>query len=290
MLARQIINILRGEEIEALMAEAIEANDFFTRSSMLMAIDAIVERLPQIEPKARNCRKVGVVCAGNIPLVGFWDMYNALLSGGQVYLKPSRRDPMMRAFAPLCSIVERLPDDTSVVLAMGSDQTMQVLSCSYPTTKLILRGTEHSAAVLTGDETSQDLRGLTCDIFAHSSLGCRSVTHLHLPQGYDPSRLIFEIQGLEFRQAWYNNYHQQRALLTMRSQQFIDGGYYLLREGFTHEISTIGYTFYKNIEEIEYGAGKVKSIVADGSLEQFLPCRPTKFGFGQRPEFEFLEF
>lgn len=290
MLADKVINILRSPAIESLMAEAIEVNDFFTRSSITTAIEAIIETLPRTEPRTPNSRKVGVVCAGNIPLVGFSDMYNALLSGAELYLKPSRRDPMMRAFAPLCTVVESLPDDVAVVLAMGSDQTMLSLRQAYPRAKLILRGTEHSAAVLTGKESRGELEQLADDIFTHSSLGCRSVTHLYLPHGYELTRLCFDLGQREFRPAWYNNYRQQRALLTMRGEQFIDGGYYILKKGFTNAISTVGYTFYDTIEEIEYRDGKIKSIVADSSLADFLPCLPIKFGFGQRPDFEFIEF
>ncbi|MEG2098412.1 MAG: hypothetical protein RRY42_00735 [Mucinivorans sp.] len=291
MLNKTIINIFQSSISENLINESLAANQFFTTSSIRTAIQAITQEIDHItEPQfAFSNLKIGVLAAGNIPFVGFFDMYNALLTGGQVFVKPSRRDPLMRIFGDLVHIVDRLPHQVDIILAMGSDQTMQALGDEYPASQLILRGTEHSAAVLTGNESSEELRGLADDIFLHSSMGCRSVSHLHLPRAYPLDRLRFDARGQALPAAWYDNYRQQKAISTMRGEKFIDGEFYLLAEGFHSSIATVGYTFYDNIEKIDFGSVKLKSIVSQSSIADYLPLTPTEFGRGQFPKFEFNE-
>lgn len=291
MLRDEVIKILRSERFVLLTDEALAANEFFTRQSIETAARAIIPNIPTRPRSAEpNPRKIGVICAGNIPLVGFADTYNALLTNAEVYIKPSRRDPLMRIFENYTTIVDQLPTDIDVLAAMGSNATMDALKVHHPTARLILRGTEHSAAVLTGDETDTQIESLADDIFLHAGLGCRSVTHLHLPRGYDLSRLKFTPRGEALPTAWYDNYRHRKAISAMHGQQFIDGGFYMLKEGFQHDLTMIGYTFYDNMAAIDYGKDKLKCLVADARIASLLPMSPTDFGRAQFPEFEFIEF
>lgn len=291
MLRDEVIKILNSARFVELIDEALAANEFFTRQSIETAVRAIISNIPtrprSVEP---NPRKIGIICAGNIPLVGFADTYNALLTSAEVYIKPSRRDPLMRIFEHHASIVDQLPTDIDVLAAMGSDATMAALKVHHPTARLILRGTEHSAAVLTGDETDTQIEGLADDIFLHSGLGCRSVVHLHLPRGYDLSRLKFAPRGEALAPAWYDNYRHRKAISAMHDQPFIDGGFYMFKEGFQHDLTIIGYTFYDDMAAIDYGKYRLKCLVADARVASLLPMSPTDFGRAQFPEFEIIEF
>ncbi|MEG1414507.1 MAG: hypothetical protein RR980_05185 [Mucinivorans sp.] len=291
MLKENVINIFRSANFERQVALALEANDFFTPQSIAIATQAIIEALPEVEVNnSMQGRRIGVVAAGNIPLVGFFDMYNALVTGAEVFVKPSRRDPLMRAFSSLAHMVDRLPENVDIILAMGSDSAMQFLRESYPASRLVLRGHERSAAVLTGDESSDRLALLARDMFLHSAMGCRSVTHLHLPLGYDMGRLCFGAPGFDLPSPWYDNYRLSRARVAMSGGDFIDCGYYILREGFHDHLGVVGYTYYNSVSSIDFGSDVLKSIVADRSLSLYLPCLPTDFGCGQFPAFEFLDF
>lgn len=294
MLRDEVIKILNSARFVELIDEALAANEFFTRHSIETAVRAIISALPDppIGHKSQitDHKKIGIVCAGNIPLVGFSDTYNALLSNAEVYVKPSRRDPLMRIFEHHTSIVERLPADVDIVAAMGSDATMAALAADYHAARLVLRGTEHSAAVLTGDETDTQIEGLADDVFLHSGLGCRSVVHLHLPRGYDLSRLKFAPRGEALPRVWHDNYRHRKAISAMHGQQFIDGGFYMLKEGFQHDLTMIGYTFYDDMAAIDYGKDKLKCLVADARIASLLPISPTDFGRAQFPEFEIIEF
>lgn len=265
MLSHTLKNILHSTRFSELTCEALACNEFFTLRSVQTAVMAIETQFLNNNNNIkieRSNLKVGIICAGNIPLVGFADMYYALVSGSDVYLKPSTRDPLMRAFAPLCHIVESLPSDMDIILAMGSTQTMQSIAHKYPNSELVLRGDMHSVAVLNGKESTRDLEGLSDDIFTHSSLGCRSVSHLFLPRNYDLSKLTF-VPREDLPEVWHNNYKQQRALLTMQGEEFIDGGYYILKEGHQSAIGVVGYTLYDSLHQVDLPLQTTQCVVAN---------------------------
>lgn len=287
MLSHTLKNILHSTRFSELICEALACNEFFTLRSVQTAVRAIETQFLgndnsiKIEP---SDLKVGIICAGNIPLVGFADMYYALVSGSEVYIKPSTKDPLMRVFAPLCHIVESLPADMDIILAMGSTKTMQSIEATYTHSELVLRGEMHSVAVLDGKESTRNLEGLADDIFTHSSLGCRSVSHLFLPRHYDLSKLTFAPRE-ELPQVWHNNYKQQRALITMRGEEFIDGGYYILKEGHQSTIGVLGYTFYDSAHQIDLPAQTTQCVVCNPWFAHERRVDFSKAQFPSRGEF-----
>lgn len=221
--------------------------------------------------------KVGVVCAGNIPLVGFGDMFYALLAGAEVWLKPSRRDPLMRRFEPLVHLVDNVEQlrGTDALMVMGSDETCAALRSMFPKKPMLLRSSRHSVAVLRGDETPCDIALLADDIFLYSGRGCRSVSHIYLPRDFDLSRLAFPPR--EMTPAWRDAYRYAKAISAMCGDQFVDGGYYLLKQGHSSHTTVIGYSFYD--EQPILDMREIQCIVGHGNIPFGSAQRPTLYDF-----------
>lgn len=197
-------------------------------------------------------RRVGIICAGNLPLVGFADMFYSLLCGFSVLIKPSSGDPLMRAFAqlPRVTIVETIDDLSSVerLLLMGSDETCRMVERRFADKSMLLRGSMHSIAILDDALSADELELLSDDIFAYWGRGCRSVTHLYLPAGYDVASLRFAPRPTI--KLWDDCYTYQKARATIMEEPFYDQGYYLLQTTWIPTTSVVGYSFYDRLSSI----------------------------------------
>lgn len=186
----------------AVIAGACAANPWFTPAEIRRAVDALrtdmldrarlaawLGRYPL--PVARRA-DVLVVMAGNIPLVGFFDLLCVVAAGDRCLVKPSAKDRVLTEYVVrlLLEIDPEAPvalagddADADAVIATGSDNANRYFRTRYAGIPTLLRGSRHSAAVLSGEETEADLDGLADDLFAYSGLGCRSVSLLFLPRG-----------------------------------------------------------------------------------------------------------
>lgn len=201
-------------------------------------------------------RRVLVVMAGNIPLVGFFDLLCTVAGGHRCLLKPSAKDAVLTEYIVglLRSIDASVPvefyDGTSpvdAVIATGSDNANRYFRARYAGIPSLLRGSRQSAAVLSGNETPEQLAGLADDIWAYSGLGCRSVSLLFLPEGYEPILQMPSVNG-----KYINNYRQTRALLAMQGCPFRDLGAAVAVEqrAFPMSLSQISYTHYRTPDEV----------------------------------------
>ena len=262
---------LRGfgddDATRAVAAAACRANGWFTAVEVCRAVGAIARDMlsrdkletwlaaypavPVAEP-----RRVLVVMAGNIPLVGFFDLLCTVACGHRCLLKPSAKDAVLTEYVVslLRSIDASVPvefyDGTSpvdAVIATGSDNANRYFRARYAGIPALLRGSRQSAAVLSGNETPEQLAGLADDIWAYSGLGCRSVSLLFLPEGYEPI-----LQMPPVNDKYINNYRQTRALLAMQGRPFRDLGAAVAVEqrAFPTSLSQISYTHYRTPDEV----------------------------------------
>lgn len=248
------------------IGRACRENGWFTPADICRAVaavadgmlrrDALAEWLAPYPVPVAEPRRVLVVMAGNIPLVGFFDMLCVLAAGHRCLVKPSAKDTvlmeyvigLLRGIDPQVP-VEFYDGSTSpdAVIATGSDNANRYFRARYAGIPSLLRGSRQSAAVLSGDETPEQLAGLADDIWAYSGLGCRSVSLLFLPEGYEPT-----LQMPDVNDKYKNNYRQTRALLTMQGRPFRDLGAAVAveRRDFPAALSQISYTYYKTPDEI----------------------------------------
>lgn len=290
-----------GDDVtRAVMNAACRANGWFTPAEVRRAVGAIArdmlnrEKLetwladypavPVVAP-----RRVLLVMAGNIPLVGFFDLLCTVVSGHRCLIKPSAKDSVLMEY--IVALLRDIDDSAPVefydgaspvdaVIATGSDNANRYFRARYAGIPSLLRGSRQSAAVLSGDETPEQLAGLADDIWAYSGLGCRSVSLLFLPEGYEPT-----LQMPPVNDKYKNNYLQVRALLAMQGHPFLDLGAAVAVEqrAFPTALSQISYTHYKTPDEV---AGWLA--VHDDELQcvvtECLPhSRRAAFGCAQSP-------
>ena len=186
----------------------------------------------------------------------FFDMLCVLAAGHRCLVKPSAKDTvlmeyvigLLRGIDPQVP-VEFYDGSTSpdAVIATGSDNANRYFRAQYAGIPALLRGNRQSVAVLGGRETPAQLTALADDIWAYSGLGCRSVSLLFLPEGYD-----LQLRMPEVNVKYRNSYRQQKALLTMGGQPFRDLGAAVAVEerAFPAALSRINYSFYKSPAEV----------------------------------------
>ena len=212
-------------------------------------------------------KTVGLVMAGNIPLVGFHDFLCVFISGHKVLIKPSSKDEIL-----IKHIVEKLIEwdariaatiqfaqtlkNCDAYIATGSNNSSRYFELYFGKYPNIIRRNRTSVAVITGDETKEDLQKLAKDIQLYFGQGCRNVTHLYVPQGYDFIPLLTELKAyehfLDFHK-YRHNYDYQLALLMMNSKFYMTDGSVILSENKSifSAISQVHYSYYKNIDEVK---------------------------------------
>ncbi len=286
---------------EAVIARAVARNGWFDRAGIEQAVEAVRSRMldrAELEqwlaaypalPAARS-KNVGVIMAGNIPLVGFFDMLCVLAAGHTCYYKPSSKDTALVDY--VVSLLREAPvykytgQPLDAVIATGSDNTRRRFRDMYRGIPALLRGSRASAAVLTGGEGDAETEGLARDIFSYCGLGCRNVSHLLLPRGYDLSGIAAALGRHHTPGAKYlSNFRQRAAVLRMQGAEFLEGAFFLLREDedFPAAISEITYQFYDLTEEVSFWLaahdGEIQCVVGHGLDHP----RAVEFGRSQYP-------
>ena len=246
---------------------AIAANGWFTRTDILRAVEAIRTEMLDREKlmawlshytKAVEPKRVAVIMAGNIPLVGFFDLLCVVAAGHECHVKPSSKDSVLMRY-----VVEQLRDielsiaiyDYSadatydMAIATGGDDANAYFREHFAGTRTLLRGSRHSVAVLNGNESAEELQALHNDITAYSGLGCRSVSMLFVPRGYVPDFKRGEAVNVKLRR----NIQAMRATLTIEGAEFWDAGAFIMRRGedFAQSLTVVTLREYSDIEEVK---------------------------------------
>ncbi|MDR0954165.1 MAG: hypothetical protein LBM20_02125 [Rikenellaceae bacterium] len=307
-LGRIIDRILvdRPAVFDELVRLAQAENPWFTAENVRSTLTAISEKMLQQEkltqwlkvyPFADSAPKnIGIVMAGNIPLVGFFDLLCVLVSGHRAYVKLSSKDRalMSRAIRALQHIDPTLTvlpfqENSPVqgVIATGNNNTNRYFSGLYSHIPHLLRGSRKSVALLTGGESEADLRGLSHDVFDGFGMGCRSVSKIFVPAGYDLCALAECLGQRNITHPNYvNAYRHHKILLQMRGTSFIDGGFFLLREciGFSETLPELIYTPYRSVEEAQQWITTNDIHLQCVVTTAFEHPRRVDFGQAQHPE------
>ena len=246
--------------------EAIAANGWFTRADILRAVEAIRSEMLDREKlmawlshysKAIEPKRVAVIMAGNIPLVGFFDLLCVVAAGHECHVKPSSKDSVLmryvveqlRDIEPNIAIYDYSADVTyDMAIATGGDDANAYFRAHFAGTRTLLRGSRHSVAVLNGNESAEELQALHNDITAYSGLGCRSVSMLFVPRGYVPDFKRREADNVKLRR----NIQAMRATLTIEGAEFWDAGAFIMRRGedFAQSLAVVTLREYSDIGEV----------------------------------------
>jgi hypothetical protein len=249
----------------------------------------------EVEPKT-----VGLILAGNIPLVGFHDFLSVLISGHNVLVKTSSNDQhlikflakYLLTFSPeienRITFTDAKLENFDAVIATGSNNTARYFEYYFKDKPNIIRKNRNSVAVLNGKETQEDLVNLGEDIFRYFGLGCRNVSKLFVPKDYNFDaffKAIYEYKDVIFYEKYSNNYDYNKAVFLMSNFKLLDNEFLTLKEDISYAspISSVFYERYENIEDIkkqlEKDADQIQCVVSNGVIENSIP-----FGKTQQPE------
>jgi len=290
----------------------ITANLWFTPENISFAIEQLAIALeeknivswtnnyPDLKQEKAPI-KIGVITAGNIPLVGFHDFLTVLISGNIFVGKLSSKDDKLMnllikilieiepEFKNRISIKEDRLSDFEAVIATGSNNSSKYFEYYFGKYPNIIRKNRNSVAVITGNETKEELALLANDIFAYFGLGCRNVSKLFLPENYDLAN-IFEnslhIQDVRNHNKYGNNYDYNRAVYLMNQVKFWDNGFMILKEDINYA-SPVSVVFFENYSKLEavkqrllFDSEKIQCIVSKENIIE----NSIYFGKTQSPE------
>lgn len=252
------------------------------------------------EPKVK---RVGVVAAGNIPLVGFHDLLCVLIAGHVLVLRPSSRDSaLMKAIRDMLIDVEPQFDSmfeisegklrkVDAIIATGGDGTAHVMRHYFERYPSIIRQHRNAVALLDGSETDAQLEALGDDLFAYFGLGCRNVSMLLVPHDYSMEQLLCHLlpwRKLIQHHKYANNYEYQRAIFALNRVQHLDLGFALVREceALDSPIGVIHYHRYASKQEaldfVEQHAERIQCVVGNPGWHE----RVDDFGKAQSPSID----
>jgi hypothetical protein len=243
------------DSLRQLIAGHVHYNGWFTENNIRKALFAWSELLTEaslrnwlmdydLKPPGAMC-KVGIICAGNIPLVGLHDVLCVLLSGHQAVVKLASDDN--RLLPALAQILYRFDESAQSqivfadglmkgmdsMIATGSNNSSRYFEQYFGHLPHIIRKSRTSVAVLLGDESDEDLKLLGTDIFSYFGLGCRNVSKMYFPRGYNLDRFfnaIYPWGDIVNHNKYANNYDYNKAVWLLNSEQLLDNGFVLLKE------------------------------------------------------------
>jgi hypothetical protein len=240
-----------------------------------------------------NGKNIGLVMAGNIPLVGFHDFLCVFVSGHTQTIKLSGKDDVL-----LKHLVQKLYSwDISVqnyisfaemlkgcdaYIATGSNNNARYFEQYFAKYPSIIRRNRTSVAILNGKETEEELNKLSDDVQLYFGLGCRNVTKIFVPAGYDFVPLLKAFDKYKYfadHHKYKNNYDYQLSIALMNNIYYMTNESTLLIESeeIFSAISQLNYSFYDNAE-------KVTALLKDNSdVQCIVGQQHTPFGQAQQP-------
>ncbi|MFC4163632.1 acyl-CoA reductase [Epilithonimonas zeae] len=250
---------------------------------------------------SNTSKRVGLILAGNIPLVGFHDIISVVLSNHIPVIKLSSKDRLMLPYLLELwndfsnneieyHIVERL-EKYDAVIATGSNNTARYLEYYFKNSLSIIRKNRTSVAVLKGDETNEELQLLADDIFRYYGLGCRNVTRILIPKEMKLDGLFenfINYKDIINHNKYANNYDYNRAIYLLNQDQFWDNNFVMLKEDekLFSPLSVINFSRYETLEEVkqfvETNKDEIQTIVA----KQELGLESIGFGETQNPSLD----
>jgi len=287
---------------------AKESNSWFTDDNVLFAIESWSKILTKTNlkkwvsaysiPTGLN-KNIAVIMAGNIPLVGFHDFLTVLISGHNLIAKQSSND---KYFLPLITkylehiepefkgkiiFTDKL-ENFDAVIATGSNNTARYFDYYFGKHPHIIRQNRNSVAVITGNETKEELEKLGDDIFRYYGLGCRNVSKIFIPKDYNFENFfgaIFKFKDIINYQKYENNYTYNKAVYLMSLFKLQENGFLMLKEdsSYSSPIASLFYEYYSDFEELKSKLSlekdSIQVVVSNENINN-----SVKFGETQNPQ------
>lgn len=288
---------------------AEEHNGWFTEENIKFAFSSWTEALTSknlntwlnaYNINITKPKQVAIIMAGNIPLVGFHDFLSVLITGHAVLVKQSSNDkhilPYLAKyleyiepyFKNKITFTEGKLKNFDAVIATGSNNTARYFEYYFKGKPSIIRNNRNSVAVLKGDETHEELKNLSEDIFRYYGLGCRNVSKIFVPKGYNFDAFfeaIYHWNPIINKAKYANNYDYNKAVYLMSEFDMLENGFFMIKEdeSYASPIATLFYEYYNNAEQLkhklEFDNAKIQCVVSNGFMENEIT-----FGATQKPQ------
>lgn len=288
-------------------------NPWLEKSNYWKSLDALTTRMVSTAAVLDWCEKyqfpvtpefqrtIGLIFAGNIPLVGFHDFVTVYLSGHRAEIKMSTKDPyVFPAVLDILNEVDPEVDDRfriveklenfDAVIATGSNNTNRYFRKYFGGYPSILRSNRTSIAVLDGSESNDELRGLGHDIFDYFGLGCRNVTKLFVPEGYtfEPLLEVMEEFSIVMNNVKYkNNYDYNLSIELLNRSDILSTSYVMLKRDRESLFSPVGMVYYDTYTDraellrgLSHQKEQIQTVVGKYGVEGI---SRTDFGETQQP-------
>jgi len=263
----ELLDNLDATKLYQLKSKTFKENTWFTNENIDLALKGVISYLDQsqliswLEGYSIKLKKqvdVGINMAGNIPLVGFHDFLCVIMSGNCALVKISSKDSVITKFLfeklievdfnmnNQFRLVNKL-NKASAVIATGSDNSARYFNQYYKDCPRLIRKNRTSVAIIKGDETSEQLEKLGDDIFQYFGLGCRNISKLYVPKGYDIRAAMGNFQAYKHlidHTSYSNNYRYNKTKFLMKGIDFVDTGFLLIIKD-NDLVSPISVLFYE---------------------------------------------
>ncbi|WP_456440193.1 acyl-CoA reductase [Psychroserpens sp.] len=287
---------------------AHEHNGWFKKENILFALSGwsnqlnnkcINQWLEKYQFNIKSPKTIAIIMAGNIPLVGFHDFLSVLVSGHHVLVKQSSNDKHLLPFLAKyleyvepklkgrIRFTETKLENFDAVIATGSDNTARYFEYYFKDKPSIIRKNRNSVAVLTGNESENELKALSEDVFRYYGLGCRNVSKLFVPKGYNFDGFfkgMYDWNPIINENKYANNYDYNKAVYLMSEFEMLENGFLMIKEdeSFSSPIATIFYEYYDSLEKLKEiileKSEQIQCVVSDDFVDDEI-----KFGQTQLP-------
>lgn len=294
-----------------------EQNKWFTDENVRLALRGISRMLTREKldrwlapygdiPEQTEPKSVGIIMAGNIPLVGFHDLLTVLITGNKAVVKTSSQDDLLPRklvetlvsidphFADLVTFTEGRMSGFSHIIATGSTNSSRYFDYYFSRYPSIIRRNRNSVAVITGNETDEELRALGKDIFRFFGLGCRNVSKLYVHVSVEVADLLRHFEGWKHiieHNKYCNNYEYHKAIYLVERMKHLDTGFLLVREDAALSCP-VGVLHYETFTDME---GVKRALIRDADATQCVVATtsssiPQAVAFGRSQEPEVWEY
>ncbi len=301
---------LDAPELENIMARAERENAWFQFTEIKKSIEALAYMLNESDLKAwfkqisitDKPKKVGLILAGNIPMVGIHDVLSVLATGHIALIKLSSSDNVLIPFllnklvefedslATQFMFVQRL-QNFEAIIATGSNNSSRYFEYYFSKVPHIIRKNRNSVAVLTGEENEAQIRELGKDIFDYFGLGCRNVSKIYIPENYPIEKFFGPLQAYKaiidnFK--YQNNYDYNKSIYLVNLVEHFDNGFLLLKESssLSSPLAVLHYEYYSDLESVEHLINNIQDEIQCVLAESPLNINKAVLNFGssQKPK------
>ena len=264
-------------ELNKLLKDSYQHNSWFIENNLKLSLKNwsaelnkknIENWLENYKIELKSSKTVAIIMAGNVPIVGFHDLMCSLILGFKCIVKLSSDDKILiplivkfiqsrfDGFKEKVFFESNILKNFDAVIATGSNNSHKYFEYYFGKYPNLLRKTRHSVAVLNGNESNSELAMLSNDVFDYFGLGCRSVSKIFIPKGYDLDLLFNAFYNKRFvidHNKYANNYDYNKAVYLMSEEKFYDNGFVILKEEkkLGSPIACVYFEYYDDLVQVK---------------------------------------